>query len=96
VERTFGAFGQARKLFDAPKVQRAGMVSLDEGTHTFTLESGAHLKVYASPYTPFKTDMDVSGFQYDPRGAEHEWGTIDDGVDIVITHGPPRGIMDRI
>lgn len=96
VEIIFGAFGQARKLFDAPEVQRAGIVFLDEGVHTFSLESGGSLKVYASPYTPFKTDMDVSGFQYDPQGKEHDWGVIDNDVDIVVTHSPPRGIMDRI
>lgn len=96
IEKTFGAFGQARNLFDAPDARQSGVVFLEEGTHSFTVENGAPLKVYASPYTPFKTDMDISGFQYDPRGEEHDWGTINSDVDIVITHGPPRGIMDRI
>ncbi|KAI8656561.1 Metallophos domain-containing protein [Fusarium sp. Ph1] len=62
VEREYGAFGEARKLLD--EAAKGGITFLDEGTHHFTLANGAHLTVYASPYTPSINDW---GFQYDPR-----------------------------
>lgn len=50
VAREYGTLGQARQLFDDARSE--GIVVLDEGTHCFTLENGAILKVYTSPYTP--------------------------------------------
>jgi hypothetical protein len=65
-------------------------VFLDEGTHRFTLDNGAQLTVYASPHTPSKSDW---GFSYHPdNGHDFE---IEQGVDVVMTHGPPQGILDR-
>ncbi|KAK5129690.1 hypothetical protein LTR08_002959 [Meristemomyces frigidus] len=86
VKLEYGDFGEARALLDDAK--QAGVVFLDEGTHNFTLANGAALTVYASPYTP---SLSEGGFQYKPKD-EHEWaiGT----ADVVITHGPPRGILD--
>lgn len=85
LESDYGAKGAARRLWD--EVANEGIILLDEGTHHFTLQNGALLKVYASPYTP---SADEWGFQY--AGA-HDFN-IEDDVDIAITHGPPRGIMD--
>ena len=62
---------------------------LDEGSHHFTLENGALLKIYASPYTPA---LGAWGFQYHPERG-HEFA-IESGVDVAVTHGPPKGIMD--
>ncbi|KAJ4267588.1 hypothetical protein NW762_003697 [Fusarium torreyae] len=87
VEREYGAFGQSEHLLhDAAS---AGIVFLSQGIHHFDLANGAHLTVYASPYTPSTNDW---GFQYDPQ-VGHDWD-ISPQVDIVITHGPPRGILD--
>lgn len=44
------------------EASRNGVVFLGEGTHTFTLESGATFRIYASPYTP---RYGASAFQYD-------------------------------
>ena len=87
VKKVYGDYGEARQLFkDARSV---GIIFLDEGSHRFTLENGAILNVYASPYTPSLGDW---GFQYHPsQGHKFE---ILKGVDLVITHGPPKGIMD--
>ncbi|KAI8713119.1 Metallophos domain-containing protein [Fusarium sp. LHS14.1] len=87
VELEYGALGEARKLLD--EAAKEGITFLDEGTHHFTLANGAHLTVYASPYTP---SINNWGFQYDPRQG-HEW-PIKKDVDIVMTHGPPLGIFD--
>ncbi|KAJ9606500.1 hypothetical protein H2200_009461 [Cladophialophora chaetospira] len=87
VAREYGTMGQARQLFEDARSE--GIVFLDEGNHRFTLENGAMLTVYASPYTPA---LGAWGFQYDPnRGRQFD---IEKHADIVMTHGPPKGIMD--
>ncbi|KAI1111719.1 Metallo-dependent phosphatase-like protein [Nemania sp. NC0429] len=86
VRREYGDYGEARRLFgEAP-----GVTLLDEGTHKFHLQNGALLTVYASPYTP---SLSGNTFQYYPdTGHKFDIGK---ETDIVITHGPPDGIMDR-
>ena len=87
VRNEYGDYGSARQIFDDARA--AGVIFLDEGNHQFTLGNGAILNVYASPWTP---SLGEGGFQYPPgRGHNFE---ITKGVDVVITHGPPRGIMD--
>jgi hypothetical protein len=88
VRQIYGDYGAARQLFDYSRSSR--IIFLDEGTHSFRLTNGALLHVYASPYTPSVGDW---GFQYHPQH-EREW-TIPSEVDLVITHGPPHGILDR-
>ncbi|KAI0204207.1 ser/Thr protein phosphatase family protein [Astrocystis sublimbata] len=85
VRREYGSIGQARSLFD----EAGGIHLLDEGTHSFSLPNGASLTVYASPFTP---SANGGAFQYHPQSS-HQFA-IGKGVDIVITHGPPRGILD--
>ncbi|KAL8665479.1 MAG: hypothetical protein Q9202_002184 [Teloschistes flavicans] len=86
VRKSYGEYGEAKKVLE----EGAGVVFLDEGTHEFLLKNGALLTVYASPWTPSLGDW---GFQY-RRDPGHEF-SIPKGVDLVITHGPPRGIMDH-
>lgn len=87
VRKVYGDYGGARQMFEDARA--AGIIFLDEGNHHFVLENGAMLNVYASPWTPSLGDW---GFQYTPRhGHTFE---ITEGVDLVITHGPPKGIMD--
>ncbi|KAL3464554.1 Metallo-dependent phosphatase-like protein [Aspergillus heterothallicus] len=86
-KREFGDLGEARSLFD--KAKESGIIFLEEGTHQFSLTSGASMKVFASPYTPSYGDW---GFQYSPDSGHAFNITID--VDVVITHGPPKGILD--
>jgi len=51
------------------------------------------LKIYGSPWQPRFFDW---AFNLN-RGAEMaaKWKMIPDGLDILITHGPPSGILDR-
>ncbi|GLB02013.1 hypothetical protein AtubIFM57258_000426 [Aspergillus tubingensis] len=87
VRKVYGDYEEVRTLFK--NEQDNGIILLDEGTHSLTLPNGALLNIYASPYTPSLGDW---GFQYHPeRGHDFQ---IEKDVDIVITHGPPRGIMD--
>ena len=89
VAKEYGTLGQARQLFN--EAQDAGIVFLDEGTHQFRLRNGALLKVYASPFTPSES-AGAWGFQYHPKQG-HQY-SIEEGVDVVVTHGPPQGVMD--
>ncbi|KAI1387949.1 ser/Thr protein phosphatase family protein [Hypoxylon trugodes] len=85
VRKEYGDYGEARQLFDSA----SGITFLDEGTHQFNLHNGATMTIYASPYTPSKGG---NAYQYDPElGHQFDIGK---DVDIVITHGPPHGIMD--
>lgn len=86
IKAEYGDYGDARRLFDGHE----DIVFLEEGSHQFTLGNGALLRVYASPYTPTTGNSSDWGFQY--SGA-HEFA-LEKGTDIVVTHGPPHGIMD--
>ncbi|KAK7952658.1 uncharacterized protein PG986_008386 [Apiospora aurea] len=87
VTRNFSSPGEPRRLFEQAK--DAGIVLLDEGNHGFVLGNGALLRVYASPFTQ---SLGGWAFQYAP-GEEHDFAIADD-TQVVITHGPPHGIMD--
>ena len=49
------------------------------------------LLVWGSPYTPLYSDW---AFMQDEPELSLLWNTIPDDADIVITHGPPRGMLD--
>jgi predicted phosphohydrolase len=53
----------------------------------------AHIKFYGSPWQPWFCDW---AFNL-PRGAPlaEKWAMIPDDTDVLVTHGPPRGIGDR-
>lgn len=76
----------------------AGITYLEEGTHIFSLNNGAKFTVYASPYTPGSN----WAFQYQPHEdrfnetSQNATNPIPLGVDIVMTHGPPHSILDKV
>ncbi|KAF2440760.1 Metallo-dependent phosphatase [Karstenula rhodostoma CBS 690.94] len=84
-----------------------GIRFLEEGTHEFTLKSGAYFKIFVSPWTPqygssafqYPTSRDrFNGPEITPPWAQNvgtESSIIPEGVDIVMTHGPPQYILDR-
>ena len=88
------------------EASKNGIVFLEEGTHTFTLQSEATFRIYASPYTP---QYGASAFQYPseedrfndatstPKWSKNvstEKSTIPENIDIVMTHGPPKYLLD--
>ncbi|EHK20189.1 uncharacterized protein TRIVIDRAFT_155150 [Trichoderma virens Gv29-8] len=75
---------------DIPQSRNKGILFIDEGSHQFSLQNGALLSMYVSPYTPSTASSGEWGFQY---SGIHSF-EIDSGIDIVVTHGPPHGIMD--
>ncbi|KAL4883449.1 Metallo-dependent phosphatase-like protein [Aspergillus karnatakaensis] len=87
VQKEYGDYGEIRKLFE--DARESGIILLEEGTYDFKLQNDARLKIYASPYTPSLGDW---GFQYHPETG-HMFD-IETDTDVVVTHGPPRGILD--
>ncbi|KAF7900874.1 hypothetical protein EAF00_003095 [Botryotinia globosa] len=85
--------------------KEAGATYLEEGTHTFNLESGATFKVYTSPCQPefrdyafpYKSNED----RFNASGETAKGVTsiaenpIPADVRVVMTHGPPKGFRDE-
>jgi hypothetical protein len=97
----------AMKIMTGYLAREAGVTYLEEGTHTFTLKNGAKFTVYASPYQP---EFNNWAFGYERghdrfnnyRQRAHGVHSIAQnpvpdfpGVDIMMTHGPPKGILDQ-
>ncbi|KAL8992853.1 MAG: hypothetical protein Q9169_006786 [Polycauliona sp. 2 TL-2023] len=74
----------------------AGVTYLTEGTHTFKLANGATFTIYVSPWTPEFGDWAFGYPHHEDRfnkvGATSE---IQENKHIVMSHGPPKGILDR-
>ena len=53
------------------------------------------LKIWGSPCTPIFDGVNkhFSYFMY--KKDEHPWDQIPDNIDILVTHGPPKGILDQ-
>jgi Icc-related predicted phosphoesterase len=49
------------------------------------------LKFYGSPWTPIFFDW---AFMLSEEELDAKWALIPSGLDVLITHGPPRGIQD--
>ncbi|TEY82763.1 hypothetical protein BOTCAL_0027g00010 [Botryotinia calthae] len=94
----------ALDIMTGQSAKDAGVTYLTEGTHTFSLKNGAKFTVYASPYT-----CGSMGFQYNinedrfnnstqvaPGQISIATNSIPEGVDIVMTHGPPHTILDQV
>jgi Icc-related predicted phosphoesterase len=55
-------------------------------------------RVFGSPYSSCIFVPSAWSFDYDPKGPRSEglWSQIPDNLDILITHGPPKGILDKV
>lgn len=94
----------ALNVMTGPLATEAGVTYLHEGTHSFTLRSGATFSIYVSPYTPAFCDWAFAYAHHEDRfNASHHaapgaisiaTNPIPQDVDIVMTHGPPKGILD--
>lgn len=98
---------RAIKVMKGRLAVEAGVKYLEEGTYTFTLNNEAKLTVYASPYSPAFCDWAFAYEHAEDRFneahqvgdevksiAKHPIPNFPD-VDIIMTHGPPRGILDE-
>ncbi|PSN62093.1 Metallo-dependent phosphatase [Corynespora cassiicola Philippines] len=69
-----------------------GLHYLEEGTYEFTLRCGAYFKIYASPYQPLHGNYSLAG----PDCVTNASSLIPSGVDIVMTHAPAMGVLDKL
>lgn len=96
----------ALNIMKGPLVAEVGVTYLEEGVHSFTLKTGARFSVYASPYTPESGDWAFPYKHNEDRfsspdqvakgcisTAENPIPSFPD-IDIIMTHGPPKDIMD--
>lgn len=89
-----------RELYTCPEAKEAGIVYMEEGTREFELSNGAKFTVYASAYTP---EFFRWAFSY-PRDGEDRFNSMHaenpvpgfPGVDVMVTHGPPAGVLDKV
>ncbi|KAL8869514.1 MAG: hypothetical protein Q9198_007863 [Flavoplaca austrocitrina] len=86
-----------KELWTGEKAKKAGIVYLEEGVRTFTLRNGARFTVYATPYQPEFCNFAFPYGRDEDRFNEHAENPIPDSpkIDILLTHGPPAGILDR-
>jgi len=99
---------KAREMWLGERARRAGVTYLEEGTHIFTLANGARLRVYASPYQPEFCDFAFPYYRNQDRYNPSDKCTpgavsiterpVPDfpGIDVMMTHGPPLGILDAV
>ncbi|KAI8050272.1 Metallo-dependent phosphatase-like protein [Syncephalis plumigaleata] len=70
-----------------------GILYLEDSAYKLDREHGGW-SIYGSPWQP-----EFGGWAFNkPRGANLReiWERIPENTDILITHGPPRGILDRV
>ncbi|THX39863.1 Metallo-dependent phosphatase [Aureobasidium pullulans] len=80
---------QAVAIMKGPLAKEAGVTYLEEGTHTFTLNNGASFSIYVSPYSP-----EFGDWAFGSAASEDRYHDLKDHVDIMMTHGPPKNILD--
>ncbi|KAH7392579.1 ser/Thr protein phosphatase family protein [Pyrenochaeta sp. MPI-SDFR-AT-0127] len=97
---------KARDMWKGERAERAGVTYLEEGTYRFTLKNGAMLRIYASPYQPEFCDWAFPYWrnqdrynpphQCTPYAVPIAENPVPDfpNVDVMMTHGPPMGILD--
>ncbi|KAL8803239.1 MAG: hypothetical protein Q9200_006297 [Gallowayella weberi] len=92
-------FSVIKELWTGEKARKAGIVYLEEGIRTFTLTNGARFTIYTSPYQPEFCNWAFPYYRNEdrfnpPGGAKNpipDWPNID----IMLTHGPPAGVLDE-
>lgn len=76
----------ATKLYNKDFLKGKGIYYLE---HEYVEIEG--LKLFGSPYTPTFGDW---YFMKDRSKLNKYWEYLEEGIDILITHGPPQGILD--
>lgn len=82
--------------FEDDRKEKAEKLITETGTY-YLNDSGAEvdgIKYWGSPVQPWFYDWAFNK----NRGEEirEHWDLIPDGIDVLITHGPPYGILDRV
>ncbi|KAF1949596.1 putative phosphoesterase [Byssothecium circinans] len=67
-----------------------GIIYLNSESTTISCSNGRRLKIYGSPLSPRHGNW---AFQY-PRNEDPWHGKVPADIDILVTHGPPKGHLD--
>ncbi|KAF2749225.1 Metallo-dependent phosphatase [Sporormia fimetaria CBS 119925] len=94
---------RAKELWTGERAKQAGVTYLEEGTYSFVLDNGAKLRVYASPYQPefcdwaFSYEVFENCFNPPHIMRPTAKNPVPDfpHIDVMMTHGPPGGILDK-
>lgn len=76
----------ATKKYNRDKLKEKGIVYLEH--EYYTLKG---LKIFGSPYTPTFGDW---YFMKDRSKLDSYWKELDNDIDILVTHGPPKSVLD--
>ena len=87
-----------KNRFTAVQLLNQGLIGNERKPEIIYLEDSGTtiegLKIYGSPWQPRFFDW---AFNLDRGEAiKKKWDLIPDGLDILITHGPPMGIQDQV
>ena len=94
---------QIEYLYAGVEAQKNGIVYLTEGVREFTLRNGATFRIYASAWQPefwnWAFGYDRERDRFNSAASDVTWQppnpVPDEGIDIMITHGPPQDILDK-
>lgn len=81
-------------FFEVAKPEEVEALIAEYPGITYLNDSGATIegiKFWGSPITPFFHNW---AFNRYPNEIQPHWDLIPEGTDVLITHGPPRGILD--
>jgi Icc-related predicted phosphoesterase len=78
------------------EIERRSRAELSVFSHALYLEDHVHnyrgCTFYGAPWVPELSDW---AFFQDGKGMREKWASIPSGIDVLITHTAPRGILDR-
>jgi hypothetical protein len=81
-----------RAAFKRAQLDWGDIIYLENEEVTVSCPNGRQLRVYGSPYSPRHGNW---AFQYPPR--QNLWAAlVPDGIDVLITHGPPLAHLDLL
>lgn len=75
-----------------PVLCKEGMPSVKILIHDYIEIEG--IKIFGSPYTPMWKPWAFIYDRKDPAAARKVWDKIPENLDILITHGPPKNVLD--
>ena len=77
-----------RKLMKRSDIERRGIIYLEHESREIN-----GLNIFGSPYTPnYSSTHDA--FTYKRHKGQSLWQSIPDNTDILVTHGPPKTVLD--
>lgn len=84
--------GQAAAAAERAKIDWGDIIYLENSETTVVCANGRRLRIYGRPLSPRHGDW---AFQY-PRNQDVWTEMIPEGIDVLVTHGPPRAHLDLL